>query len=128
MYSKYQGPVKLIIGKSKIPGAGYGVFAKSSIRKGELLEICPFVEVHKDMIYDQSNILQNYVFKSHCNPKGALVVFGYGSIFNHSKTPNVFYSINGRDQNRLLDFIALKDVSAGTELCTFYAPKHSANQ
>jgi uncharacterized protein len=120
---------KLKIVKSRIRGGGYGVIATHPIRAGEVLEVCPFIEIPKHIVFDREpNMLQNYVFTSHCKPNHALVVFGYGSMYNHSlKNPNVYYRINTYDKNRLLDFVALKDVPPGAELLVSYGPGHQVN-
>jgi hypothetical protein len=85
MYFKVQGPRKLQIAKSRIAGGGYGVFAREDIRKGEILETAPFIEIPKEVVYtSQPNLLQDYVFTSHVNKGHVIVVFGYGSMYNHS--------------------------------------------
>ena len=131
MYHKVRGPRKLQVAKSRVPNGGYGVIAREPIRKGELLEVCPFIEMPKNIIFGAGkNILQDYVFTSHCKPNHALIVFGYGSMYNHAKNPkkqNVFYRINGHNRKRFLDFVALRDIPAGTELLINYGPGHQVN-
>lgn len=129
MYHKAKGPRKLQIAKSRVPNGGYGVIAREPIREGELLEVCPFIEMPSSLVFGSgSNILQNYVFTSHCKPNHVLVVFGYGSMYNHSKErQNVYYRINGHNRKRFLDFVALKDIPAGAELFINYGPHHQVN-
>ena len=129
MYQQYKGPAKLALGKSRIPNGGLGVFAKKPIQKGELLEVCPFIEVPKTVVFGyEDNLLQNYVFTSHNDPRMSLIVFGYGSMYNHSlDNPNVVYRINASNRKRFLDFIAMRDIPAGTELFINYGPGHRAN-
>jgi len=129
MYHRAKGPKKLQIAKSRVPGGGYGVFAKHPIRQGETLEVTPFIEMPSKFVFDQGpNILQNYVFTSHCKPGHVLVVFGYGSMYNHSKKKqNVYYRINGRNENRFLDFVAMENIPVGAELLINYGPDHQVN-
>lgn len=129
MYKQYKGPAKLAIRRSRIPGGGLGVFATAPIRKGELLEVCPFIEVPKTVVFGyENNLLQNYVFTSHNDPMMSLIVFGYGSMYNHSLDKfNVVYRINASNRKRFLDFIARYDIPAGTELFINYGPGHQAN-
>jgi len=127
MYHRHNGPCKLQIAKSRVPGGGYGVFTKKLVKKDELLEVTPFIEVPKHIVFGQPNILQNYVFTSHCKPGHVLVVFGNGSMYNHSTKPNVVYRINGQNRKRFLNFEAMQDIPAGAELLINYGPDHLVN-
>ncbi len=129
MYHKAKGPRKLQVAESRVPGGGYGVFAKYPIQRGETLEVAPFIEVPSKFVFNHGpNLLQNYVFTSHCKPGHVLVVFGYGSMYNHSiDNQNVYYRI-GQNRKRFLDFVALKDIPAGVELLINYGPAHPVNR
>jgi len=111
---------KVRVGKSKIPEAGYGVFANKDIRAGELLETCPFVEMHEKAVYAHENILQFYVFESHLKPQHLVVVFGNGSMYNTSKNPSAYVKINSHDPKRLLDYIATRPIRRGEEIFIDY--------
>lgn len=111
---------KVVVKKSSIPGAGYGVFATQNIKEGELLETAPFVEVPNNVIYSGDNILQYYVFESHLKPNHLVVVFGTGSMYNTSKNPNAYVKVNNKDRKRLLDYVALKPIRAGEEIFIDY--------
>ena len=117
----------MMVAKSRVKNGGYGVYATQPIREGELLEMAPFIEVPSHFIFGQPNLLQDYVFLSHCKPKHVLVVFGYGSMYNHSLTPNVYYRVNGHDRNRFMDYVALTNVRPGEELMINYGPGHQVN-
>lgn len=129
MYHRCQGPDKLQIAKSRVQGGGYGVFAKKPLKRGELLEVCPFIEMPSNLVFGPGqNLLQNYVFTSHCKPHHVLVVFGYGSMYNHSNArQNVIYRINSDNKKRFLDFVALRDIPAGGECLINYGPEHQVN-
>jgi len=120
LYNMFMHCPKVIVKKSRIPKAGYGVFAAKNIKPGELLETAPFVEVPYGIVYNQPNILQYYVFESHLKPKHLIVVFGTGSMYNTSKNPNAYPQINERDPDRLLDYVAVKPIRKGEEIFIDY--------
>ena len=111
---------KIGLKPSKIPGAGRGVFATKNIRKGELIERCPAIPFSID---DPSNadkgILERYCFYfgESSNVKGRLaIVFGYGSLYNHSYEPNAKYI--RRPAKQVMDFVAIKNIKKGEEITT----------
>ena len=111
--------------QSKIPNAGYGVFAGKDFKKGEIVERAPFLEVETPY----GNEIMNYVFQSHLNRNKSLIVFGFGSIYNHTKTPNLVYSINPRlPSDRLFTYTASKDIKKGDELYINYGDTHPVNE
>jgi SET domain-containing protein len=127
MYFKVPGPVKLQIAKSRVKNGGYGVYAKKNIRAGEVLEMAPFIEVPRNIVYGQKNLLQDYVFTSHLNKNHVIVVFGYGSMYNHSLKNNAYYRISSHNPNRFLEYVALTDIPRGTEILISYGPAHHVN-
>ena len=56
-----------------------------------------------------------------------MVVFGNGSLFNHSNNPNVYY-YHDQTGNRLLYYAASKSIRKGEEMFISYGPKHSVNK
>lgn len=72
---------------------GNGVFAKGDMRKGTIVETCPvifmpikeFEEIKKTKLF--------YYFYEYSNKEFAIVL-GYGSVYNHSYTPNTQYKFN----------------------------------
>lgn len=113
------------VGPSLIPNAGYGVFADKDFKKGDIIERAPYLEV--DTPYN--NELMHYVFQSHINPNKSLVVFGYGSIYNHSNKPNILYSVNAQlPSDRLFIYSALKNIKKGDELFINYGKMHPINE
>ncbi len=68
---------------------GRGVFTSADIEKGSLIEICPAIiipEQEVDIIH--STILHDYYYYWGEDEKQAAIVLGFGSIYNHSFTPN----------------------------------------
>ncbi|WP_338452618.1 SET domain-containing protein-lysine N-methyltransferase [Niallia oryzisoli] len=60
-------------------------------------------------------VLVNYIFR--WNEDKALAL-GYGSLYNHSYTPNVGYFTN--IENQSIDFYVMKDIREGKELMVNY--------
>lgn len=110
-------PTKIEVKSSPIHGLG--VFAITPIKKGEIIEECPVITVSY-IDATTSNILHRYRFlypiekpTEHCIP------LGYGCIYNHSDNNNAMWTMN-RQKHRVFDFIALRDIQAGEEICTKY--------
>ncbi|WP_127534546.1 SET domain-containing protein [Paenibacillus kobensis] len=94
-----------------------GVFATRNIAKGELLHVAPVVTYpneHDEHI--EQTILADYVYNYGANHSAILL--GYGSLFNHSYTPNASYELNF--DNLSVDFYAYTDIEAGDEVLINY--------
>ena len=110
---------------------GYGVFAKDYIKKRQIIEDCYFIHAHncelkKDINTEEDWInkkLMEYVFGVTIPGIGEVNVLalGVGSIFNHStnrNNMNVIYNID--IENRIITFIASKDIKKDEELLFHY--------
>jgi len=110
---------KIYISKSRIPNADRGVFARRDIKKGEIIERCPIIEVSKN---DTSNlkesVLVTYFFYFGKNKERIAVALGFGSIYNHSYKPNAIYKI--KQKEKVIDFIALDDIKKNDEITFNY--------
>ena len=108
---------KIEIGKSQIPQAGRGIFARQSIKKDEVIEECPVLVVpRKDYPLLKKTILHNYYFmwgKITCG-----ICFGFGSFYNHSYKPNATYKKDIK--NQLIRFVAIRDIEKGEEITVNY--------
>jgi len=110
---------KVYVSKSKIFNAGRGVFAKCDIKKNEIIERCPFIEVPKhDMSNLKESILVTYFFYYGKNKEKLIVSLGFGSIYNHSHNPNAKYKIKQKD--KIIDFVALRNIKKGKEITFNY--------
>ena len=107
------------IQNSKI--GGRGVFAKRSLSKGSIVEDAPFLAIYQEEI---SGELMNYVFvlDEHCYA----LCLGYGSLYNHSNTPNVDHQLYPNDSR--MSYIAIRDIEAGEELTVTYGEEWLANR
>ena len=110
----------IYMGKSGILNAGRGVYAARDIKKGEVIERGPIIEVSKN---DTSNlkesILVTYFFYFGKNKERLAIALGFGSIYNHSYMPNTTYKIKPRE--KIIDFIALEDIKKDKEITFNYA-------
>ncbi len=110
---------KVYVSKSEILNAGRGVYARRDIKKGEIIERCPIIEVPKN---DTSNlkesVLVTYFFYFGKNKEQVAIVLGFGSIYNHSDKPNTTYKIKRKD--KIIDFIALDDIKKNDEITFNY--------
>ncbi|MEH7122214.1 SET domain-containing protein [Bacillus sp. JJ1532] len=95
---------------------GRGIFADRYIKKGELLEKAPVIII-PDQEWKQmrKSVLQNYVFRW---GEDKAIALGYGSLYNHSYTPNAKYITN--IENQTLDFYARKDIQRGEQIFVNY--------
>src|SRR3989344_1073005 len=73
---------------------GRGVFALKDFQEGEIIESCPVINITpKERKKIQNTILAYYVYPWRSTRSGS-VVLGYGSIYNHSFTPNADWKQN----------------------------------
>lgn len=94
-----------------------GVFATRDIAKDELIHQAPVIPYpNEDDVHIEKTILADYVFNYGANHSAVLL--GYGSLFNHSYTPNAVYDINFDEHT--FDFYAYTDIKAGEEILINY--------
>jgi SET domain-containing protein len=110
---------KIYISKSSLLNAGRGVYARCNIKKYEIIERCPVIEVAK---YDTSNlgesILVTYFFYFGRRKERSAIALGFGSIYNHSYEPNATYKI--KITEKMIDFVAVKDIKKDSEITVNY--------
>lgn len=95
---------------------GRGIFARRDIKKGEFIEEAPVIVIPKnEWKLMKKNILSNYVFRW---GEDKAVALGYGSLYNHSYTPNARYHTN--IENNSIDFYARQDISDEEEITVNY--------
>ncbi len=110
---------KVYVAKSKIPDSGRGVFARVDIKKKDIIEICPLIEIP---VNDFANINQSFLvtyFFSFGKAKNKLAIaLGFGAIYNHTYTPNATYKKIPRES--IMKFIALKHIKKHQEITVNY--------
>ena len=102
-----------------IPKKGLGVFATKKIKKGEVVEECPVFSLGDD----ESPISVSFFYYRFSYPKErgskeSVIPWGYGSLYNHDKTPNTDW----RDHPEYMgfEFYSLSDIEVGEELTISY--------
>ena len=100
-------------------GAGRGVFASKDIKKGELIEECPVLELigEAEKLKKMGSELYSYYFLWPKMPD-SVIALGYGSIYNHSYNPNATYKKNIEEKS--IDFIAIQDIKKDEEITVNY--------
>ncbi|KAK7048268.1 histone-lysine methyltransferase Set7, partial [Favolaschia claudopus] len=99
-------------------GKGRGVFAAQAIPAHILVESSPVLLLEKEE-YEQHGrftVLDHYTFKWK-NGRMALAL-GIGSLFNHSNSPNVSYTID--PSNDSIHYTTTRAVEPDEELCIYY--------
>ena len=119
---------KIYTAKSRIKNSGRGVFANQNIKKGELIEKCPIIDIpESDMSNLNESILTTYFFYFGKNKERLAVALGFGSLYNHSHTPTATYKIKYKE--KVIDFIALRNIKKDSEITIGYNfgnPKHKS--
>lgn len=105
----------LYIAKSK--GKGRGVFTDQFIEADSIIEIAPVIALSAE---DSTTIADTALFyyNFQWGRKKTAIALGYGSIYNHSFTPNCKYEAFYKDD--VLHFITLRAIEAGEELTINY--------
>jgi uncharacterized protein len=108
---------KIYLSESRIDGAGRGIFASEDIKKDEIIEICPVILMKGEGPNLRKSELYNYYFLWDKQPDAAIAL-GFGSLYNHSYTPNATYKKALRDKN--LEIVAIKDIKKDKEITINY--------
>lgn len=98
---------------------GKGVFAGRDIEEGEVIEVCPIILFPKEELPDvRKTFLDDYYFDWGDKGEWFALCLGYGSLYNHSYTPNAEYGMDFEAQT--IDFYCIKPIPAGTEILINY--------
>lgn len=97
---------------------GLGVFALKDIKEGEIIESAPV------LIFDtkgrknlEKTLLSHYIYPWR-STRGAALVLGYGSIYNHSFSPNADWKQNFK--TKCMVYRAIKPIKKGDEVTVNY--------
>lgn len=98
---------------------GKGVFAARDIEVDEVIEVCPTLLFPKAQLEAmRQTILDDYYFDWGDDGEWFAVCLGYGSLYNHSYTPNAEYGMDFEAET--IDFYCLRPISAGEEILINY--------
>ena len=86
-----QFPYNIYLKQSKVGGKlGRGVFANKNFNQDDVVEKAPYIEDKTDNFV---GLIRDYIFNKDPVKKLSIVAFGYGSMYNHSDTPNATWKI-----------------------------------
>ena len=117
---KLQPPKKIEIRPSM--GKGMGVFARESIKAGEVIEDCHLVFLPIQPYEPSSTLLEDYRFNfpaRQSNWTHQVLPLGMGAIYNHSNNFNVEWISHPTIPN-VFRFRAVRDIRRGEECFTYY--------
>lgn len=117
MNSNIAPPKKAILKTSLIPNAGRGVFATEFIKNDEIIENSPIIMLDGEAKHLKDSQLYNYYFVSE-DKESVAIALGFGSLYNHSYSPNATY-IKDFD-NQIIIFKAIKDIRPDEEITVNY--------
>jgi len=97
---------------------GRGVFALKKFVSGEIVEACPVVYIApKERTHLEKTILAYYIYPWTSTRCGVMVL-GYGSIYNHSFTPNAQWEQDFKEKTMI--YRAIKPIQIGEEILVNY--------
>lgn len=103
---------------------GRAVVARRDVQAGEILERVPVLMLPRTQVFGPGDIAKRaariswYVFSWLPTKRDYVALsLGYGSIYNHSETPNADYAMEHPD---IMTFTALRDIAAGEEIFINY--------
>lgn len=101
------------------PLHGRGVFSKTDIRRGSLIEAAPavFLSAEEKELLRHSSLF-NYYFLVDDAVHPAVFGFGYSSFYNHSPQANAFYTFSFK--KNIIRFYACKKIVADEEITINY--------
>src|SRR5215471_2130340 len=101
----------------RINGKGRGVFARKTIAEGAVIERVPVVLMPISLLVGGlgNPLLAKFVF--YRNRSTVALALGYGSLYNHSYTPNARYE---DEADARMVYIALRDIAEGEEITVNY--------
>jgi SET domain-containing protein len=86
---------KLYLARSKIRGAGRGVFAGEYTMKDRVIEQSPVIDMPgSDLACVQKTKLAAYYYRWGESSQDIGIALGYGSLYNHSSYPNITFIKN----------------------------------
>ncbi len=104
---------------AEVPGKGRGMFCADELSPGDIIESCPIIKIPHDHLplIDETRLHDYYFLWEEPGYKGCIAL-GYGSIYNHSSTPNAEFTFDYVDSR--IKFHAVSDIEAGAEICFDY--------
>lgn len=105
---------RLRVSKSPLPNGEWGVFAESFIPEGTTIEIARGLKIQNIHLFQENNILNDYVFR--LDDKHSMIAFGFGSLYNHSNNPSIEYKV----KNDRVEYYTIKNIYQDEEIFISY--------
>jgi len=103
----------------QIPRKGRGVFARSRIPIGTVIERVPIIVVPARELQPGQSALADYTYE--WGRDTLAIALGYGCLYNHSYRPNAEVQSSGRS----LMFVAIRTIRRGQEVTFNYNGAYS---
>ncbi len=101
------------------PGKGRGVFAQKNFEEGEIIEVCPVIVLPAEEVNTlELTQLYSYYFAWGPDSEEAAIALGYGSLYNHSYTPNARYEKDF--EKGILKYISIRNIQEDEEITINY--------
>jgi hypothetical protein len=110
--------VRKIITTKRTPKKGLGVFALKDFKEGEIIESCPVLTFDTKGRKNLEKTLLNHYIYPWRSTRGAALILGYGSIYNHSYSPNADWKQNFK--TTCMVYRAIKPIKKGEEILVNY--------
>jgi SET domain-containing protein len=101
------------------PIHGRGMFARSPIRQGEIIEVAPLIYFNREEVKPGS-IIRDYDIGVNDNKNA--IMLGYASIYNHSNDPNIIWIIN--EAQKTITMMAVKNIKINEEILVSYGENY----
>lgn len=103
----------------QVEGKGRGVFSKTKIKKGAVIEVCPVIPLAKEELkFIEKTRLDKYYYCWGKGFKEGALPLGFGLLYNHSYHSNANYKFDFKQQTII--YFAVKDIAAGQEITVNY--------
>ena len=110
--------MKLDIEIKRVAGKGRAIFAAKDFKVGEVIESCPvLILTPTERKHCEKTLLNHYIYPWK-STRSASVVLGYGSIINHSYTPNADWKQNFKTETMV--YKAITPIKKGEEITVNY--------
>lgn len=102
----------------RVARKGRGVFAARDFKVGEVIENCPvLIFTPRERKHLEKTLLNYYIYPWR-STRGASLVLGLGSVYNHSYSPNADWKQNFKTQSMV--YRAIGPIKKGEEITVNY--------
>lgn len=96
---------------------GRGVFANKDFEIGDTIELAPYIE---DDTENFKGVIRDYIFSKNGSKDRSVVAFGFGSMYNHSDSPNSRWEVN----NEYVKIQCIKPIKKDEEIFITYGDQY----